>query len=304
MNIREALRSLGHMRFLRFGVRDRVIRRFHHPDRCDSELFSVPFFGARYSGDFSTFVDWSVYYYGAYALEELRLMGDFLGAMEDPVVLDIGSNVGNHTLFAALHAKEVFAFEPHDAVADQLDRKIAENCLTNVTVLRFGLGESDGSVEHPLPAGHGIGTGRFAQSSPGGQSLPMSIRRGDSVVADLQLPRVHFVKIDSEGNEPFVLRGLKHTLHRDRPLVFFEWTQGERKLGTSCEPSLLPRGYRFYQFVGDTVVMGVFRKPAYELQLLRDFWPHGSLLAAPQEYIARLRRERPTLDVVKRLIDR
>lgn len=304
MNPRAMLRSLGHMQLLRFGVRDRIIRRFHHPDRCDPEQFSVPFFGGRYGGDFSTFIDWSVYYYGAYALEELRLIGDFLGTMDAPVVLDIGANVGNHTLFAALQAKEVVAFEPWDAVADQLEQKVAENRLNNVTLLRLALGEHDGTANYALPAGHNTGTGSFVPSAGDGQSLQLAIRRGDDVVRELQLPRVHFLKIDTEGYEPFVLRGLAKTLQRDRPLVFFEWTQGERKLVGSCEPSLLPPGYRFYQFVGDTVVMGVFRKPTYELQLLRDHWPDGNLLAAPQEYIARLRRDYPTLDVVKRLVDR
>jgi hypothetical protein len=117
------LRTAGQAEWLRFGVRDRIIRFFHNPDTCSPESFIAPFFGAKYAGNFDTFIDWSVYYYGAYAKEELRLFDDFLRTMEQPVVLDVGANIGHHTLFAAMHSKEVFHLSLLQTLRKNLSKK-------------------------------------------------------------------------------------------------------------------------------------------------------------------------------------
>ena len=117
MLIQKTLRLLGHCHWLRFGVRDRIIRLMHNPDTAASKEFDVPFFGAKYHGNFDCYLDWLVYYYGAYGQEELRLIGDVLRTLKEPVFMDVGANIGNHTLFAAKFSKLVLAFEPFEDVA-------------------------------------------------------------------------------------------------------------------------------------------------------------------------------------------
>jgi FkbM family methyltransferase len=72
------------------------------------------------------------------------------------------------------------------------------------------------------PNSHNTGTGSFANSGNEGETLSLPIRVGDEVLADQNIKNIHFIKIDTEGFEPFVLRGLKNTLELCRPLVFFE----------------------------------------------------------------------------------
>ena len=62
------------MRFLRFGLRDRIARLVHNPDKAQNKNFEVNFFGKKYIGNFSVYIDWSTYYFGAYAIEELEFM--------------------------------------------------------------------------------------------------------------------------------------------------------------------------------------------------------------------------------------
>src|SRR5215472_14769316 len=97
---RQLLRAVGHQRYLRFGVRDRVLRRLDDPDITASAEFVAPFFGARYRGNFDTFVDWSAYYYGAYERDDLEVIGDLIAPLDAPTFVDVGANVGHHTLFA------------------------------------------------------------------------------------------------------------------------------------------------------------------------------------------------------------
>jgi hypothetical protein len=46
--------------------------------------------------------------------------------------------------------------------------------------------------------------------------------RGDEFVAEHVRGKINFVKIDVEGHEVAVLRGLRETIARDRPAVMFE----------------------------------------------------------------------------------
>jgi FkbM family methyltransferase len=277
---------VGHAEWLRFGLRDRLLRSAHDPDTCAPEEFVVPFFGGSYRGDFSTFIDWSVFYYGAYAREELRLIEDVLGAIDSPVAIDVGANVGHHTLFMALHAQRVIAFEPFAAVAAALKRKVADNGLENVAVLDCALGDRNMTATYFKPIGHNTGTGGFVAPGDGRDTVQLPIRIGDEVLAETGVDRVHFIKIDTEGFEAFVLRGLRQTLSRCRPIVLFEWTGGR----DGSPSALFPERYRVLAFLPDVNVLGVFREHAYSVRPLTDDSFDGYLLAVPEESLELHRR--------------
>ena len=63
------LRRFGHLDWLAFGIRDRIIRYFVNPDTVEGKEFVTDFFGLQYQGNLNTFIDWSVYFYGAYEKE-------------------------------------------------------------------------------------------------------------------------------------------------------------------------------------------------------------------------------------------
>src|SRR5580765_8223840 len=123
---REILRFVGHRRWLR--GRDRILRAFEHPDHQQPFPFTTDFFGLPYTGNMTNFIDWSVYYYGGFNLQELELLGeiaDRLRAMGQPVnVFDVGANIGQHTLFVSGHADHVYSFEPFQLVRSEMKRKL------------------------------------------------------------------------------------------------------------------------------------------------------------------------------------
>lgn len=254
---RKILQRLGHVSWLRFGIRDRIIRLMHNPDTCESEDFIVPFFGATYRGNFDTFIDWSVFYYGAYAKEELRLFDDFLQTLDKPIVIDVGANIGHHTLFAALRSTRVVSFEPFMEVAEKLEQKVEDNLLSNVSLFKCALGEKNEMAVYSKPQGHNTGTGSFVKNQKNIETLNLPIRIGDELFDEHKINDVDFIKIDTEGFEPSVLRGLKKIMHRCRPIVFFEWSQNENRSKENDNESLFPSDYTFFQFVPDTVVMYV-----------------------------------------------
>lgn len=283
---RRLLRALGHQHALRFGFRDRILRRFDDPDRTSSAEFVVPFYGTKYRGNFDTFIDWSVYYYGAYERDDLELIGDFLAALGDPVFVDVGANVGHHTLFAATRCRRVIAVEPFEPLVRRIQQKIDDNALTNVTIVACGLGERDETALYTPSTTNNTGTGAFGVSASG-QTVTLPIRSGDEVLAEADGSRVSFLKIDTEGFEGHVLRGLSRTLGAARPVVWFEWSPRMAADRTDAR-ELFPDRYAFYRRAPDQSALGVFRRPAGQLEPLTGRWPEADILAVPGDFASRV----------------
>jgi FkbM family methyltransferase len=298
---RSFLRLLGHLNFIRFGVRDRILRYLHNPDTAASEFFEVDFYGHAYPGNFNNFIDWSVFYYGAYAREELSLIGNLLEPMEAPVVLDIGANVGHHSLFAATAASTVHSFEPFANVADKLKEKMARNRLANITLHEIGLGEATGSKLFNPPSANNPGTGTFLCADPQVNSLELRIERGDQYLEERKIDRVDLIKMDIEGFEVFALKGLRDTLQKFRPVCFFEWSQEHRQDSMEDGLQLFPRDYLFFDFSSERPVLWLFNAPKYSLTKLNGAWKDGNLLAVPKEYAERVNALNPSPTIARRL---
>ena len=283
---RRLLRVLGHQRTLRFGFRDRILRRFDDPDRTASEEFVVPFYGARYRGNFDTFIDWSVYYYGAYERDDLELIGDFLAAMRDPVFVDVGANVGHHTLFAATRCRRVIAAEPFEPLVRRIRQKIEDNGLSNVTAVACGFGDREGTAPYTPSTTNNTGTGAFDVAAAG-HTISLPVRRGDNVLAEAGVDAVSFVKIDTEGFEARVLDGLRRTLIAARPVVWFEWSPRSAADRPDVR-DLFPEGYAFYRRKPDLTRLVVFRRVAPVLERLVSPWPETDILAIPAEFLSQV----------------
>ncbi len=121
-------------------------------------------------------------------------------------VLDIGANIGTHSLAFARTAAHVWSFEPQQLTHYTLCANLLLNNIFNVTPLQLALGNSEGLIPMWVPdptvrnASAGISVGE-------GQSM-VAMKKLDS----LGLPQIYFMKIDVEGYEYEVLRGAEATL--------------------------------------------------------------------------------------------
>ena len=288
--LRRAVRWIGRQRWLRFGVRDRLARLVHDPDQAMAEEFNVPFFGLRYVGDFASFIDWSVYYFGAYSEAELELLGRVLSMSEGGCCLDVGANVGNHTLLFACHAESVIAFEPVPVLADQIRKRVAWNGLQNVEVVQLGLGDVAADLPFFASTDHNQGTGTFIAGVHQAAASSLHVRPGDEMLAERGDPWVVLAKIDVEGFEPDALRGLRKTLDRCRPIVFFEWSELSIERAAGADPdTFFPAGYSLFRFEPEVVWLWAFSRAPYALKPWgREWQGNANLLALPMEDLGRL----------------
>src|ERR1039457_5222139 len=88
-----ALRLLGCSDWLPFGARNRLVSFFCRAEYSSSLPFEVDFFGFRYPGDLSCYLDWYVYFFGVYEKTTLFFLRDLLREKRGEVFVDIGANV-------------------------------------------------------------------------------------------------------------------------------------------------------------------------------------------------------------------
>jgi len=228
------LRWLGRQTWLPRG-QDLLLRMLCDPQTAPHFFFEIDFFGQRYRGDLAHYIDWVVFCYGAAPYSEVSLLKEVVAELRSrrcsPVnFFDVGANVGHHTLFMAPLADCVLAFEPFPPLRSLIEEKISLNALNNVVVVPFGLGERDETLEYFPGKGANPGAGTFL---PNGQihvedSVKLTVRNGDLLCEERNFPRIDLLKVDVEGFEPFVFRGLANRIGRDRPVILTELTDASR----------------------------------------------------------------------------
>ena len=187
-----------------------------------------------------------LYWLGEYEPETTALFCQL--AARSSVILDIGAADGLYAILAAAAnpAARILAFEPGSDAAGVCARNFALNLpLTrHVELHALALGEAD--AESTLyVAGETGGTSSLnPEFRADRREQRVVVRSGDSLLAELAIPRIDLIKLDTESTEPAVLRGLAGTLRRDRPDIVCEVLYGrtERELADL----LAPLGYRFF----------------------------------------------------------
>ncbi|WP_416971096.1 FkbM family methyltransferase [Streptomyces sp. 4F14] len=152
------------------------------------------------------------------ALRDLLRPGD--------VFYDIGANVGFCTVLGARRVGphgRVYSFEPLPDNVTALRHNIALSGLPNVTVLACALADRRGPALL-TPAGEPFWARLSILPPPPGAraAIPVACRSVDELVRGGRIAAPHVVKIDVEGAEPGVLRGMAATLRTARPVVVCE----------------------------------------------------------------------------------
>jgi FkbM family methyltransferase len=207
------------------------------------ELLRRPFSGEKkvvrvddFDGDLVMYLDLSehmqsqIFWYGTYSRDICFLLNREL--KQGMVFVDGGANAGEITLLAAKRvgaSGRVLSFEPLDPMADQLQRNIDENKLTNVEVLRVGLSRAAGEATIYIARDNfsdgsrhdGLGT-LFPTRERGEEAGTVPLITLDAFCRDRGLHRLDMIKLDIEGGELAALEGAREVLATMRPALIIE----------------------------------------------------------------------------------
>jgi FkbM family methyltransferase len=175
----------------------------------------------------------------------------------DGVFLDVGANVGLHTLAIAAHVSQggaVVAFEPHPINHRLLVHNIEQNGLRHVVAENLGLAETAATLTGTARAG----SGNWSLASQGDYHFEVRLLRLDDYLRDHPLPRIDMMKIDVEGAEVRVLRGARQTIERFRPLIVFEvcpmWLAKMQSSVAELFAELVGHDYSIYPLPGRKII--------------------------------------------------
>jgi len=199
---------------------------------------------------------WSGNFYEAELLEFAKK----LKLDKNKVIVDVGANVGNHTIFFSLFCpySKIFAFEPYDKIRKILESHIELNKLRDIKVLPYAVGAKIGLCDlGKVINKYGVEYNGRTYIKEGSSIKMVTL---DEVLKD---EKVSLIKIDVEDYEYNVLRGAKETLQRCHPYLFIEARSIELKqkidkylkiLGYACTAKFNPYNLTYFYEVIDKIV--------------------------------------------------
>lgn len=162
-------------------------------------------------------------------------------------VIDIGSNIGNHSHFFKniCNAKHVICFEPLPENFELLEK----NCPT-CTLYKKGISSYNGTgyLTHSDGVNNNSGTAKMGNSG-----LEIEVNTLDN----FDFENVTFIKIDVEGHELEVLKGSINTIKKYKPNILVETHSG---ISPENVAELLPQGYIFEQLGHEPHYLYKFKK--------------------------------------------
>jgi FkbM family methyltransferase len=223
--------------------------------------------------DTSTWIGSKIVYTGDYEPELKKIFKSIIKKGDH--VLDVGANIGFHTLyFAQLVGNKgtVTSFEPVPRNYEALNININLNNYSNINTFNVALSNKKEQIAIDIDL-KSTNPGAYNLFSKGGQTQ-INCEIGDEVIVN---QKIDFIKIDVEGYESFVIDGLLETIKRNKPKIIFEYDKYYHQKTDRPENYILALlatlGYRFQY---------IFRNKRKDIEQFKDL-VSGNILALPNE---------------------
>jgi FkbM family methyltransferase len=166
-------------------------------------------------------VDNEIYLHGVYEPYFLLKIKEHISSGD--IFVDIGANIGQHSLFAASIVGDcgrVISFEPIKSIYNQLVHSVEVNKFHNVDAYNFACGNMQSKKNISINK-ENAGASSLVLTAEGGVEEVLVIP-ADSILSNYN--KIDFIKIDTEGFELPVLEGLSKTIEKFRPKIMLEFS--------------------------------------------------------------------------------
>jgi len=183
------------------------------------------------------------------------------------IVVEVGANIGYYALFESQLIGEkgrIYAIEPVSSNLELLRKNIELNGYSNIDLYPFAIGESNGIHSMYLttwrnkPSLRDItGTRKEKHFT---EEIKVEVMAFDDFIKDKSYP--NFVRMDVEGYEYHIIRGMKDTLQRKLPLTLlieFHFHLMTRQESTEILDTLRSAGFRIVDVVSEAPPFGIHR---------------------------------------------
>ncbi len=218
----------------------------------------------RIRADLNDWLQRQIFMYGTYRVEERHRHLMLSRVKEGGTILDVGAHIGYYSLLFAKRTGQsgrVFAFEPSSQNYGRLLENISLNDLANITTVKAAVSDEAGTATINLAAGSNTGSTSLHFDTDAVGTEQVKTITIDDYLERHRIDEVNLIKIDVEGHELHVLRGLRRTLTLPAdtaPELFVEVNEITlQNSGTPMEAifaELATAGYKAYRIVSSNEV--------------------------------------------------
>lgn len=163
-------------------------------------------------------VDMKIFRDGIYEKDILDDIYNELDATKN--LIDIGANIGQHSLLMSPYCKNVYSFEPIPAVYNQFKESIALNNFQNIQIYNLAIGNKKEALPFNYVINH-AGTSSFVErENPNSNIITVLIDTLENILGNTKMD---VIKLDVEGYESVVILGNKEKILKDKPVIFMEY---------------------------------------------------------------------------------
>ena len=137
-----------------------------------------------------------------YDENEWKALAKACGSTENPILIDVGANVGLYSLLLAKAVPEVrvLAYEPHPGLCKQMNYNLSINTGHNISVFEFAISDQPGKAWLKTNTGN-LGQTRLVTDG----DVEVACTTLQAVVEQEKLSHIDALKVDVEGYEDRVL---------------------------------------------------------------------------------------------------
>ena len=219
-------------------------------------------FGAKVAVSLPDLIQSRIYFFGVWEPHLTQFVRDTLS--EGDYFVDVGANIGYFSLLASSLVGprgKVFSVEASPSIFQKLQANIAMNKSANIAAFNMAASDREGTLSIYLGSDHNLGSTTTVASvaSNGGQKLEAVIPAGPlpAIIGAENLLKARMIKIDVEGAEPSVIRGIGALLKEfgDETEWVIEispgWSDQTGDETAELLASFREAGYKLYQLAND-----------------------------------------------------
>lgn len=150
--------------------------------------------------------------------------------LTDPVIFDIGSNIGSFSIWLAKFFPngKIYSFEPQRLIFQMLCGNLAINNIFNVYTYNIAFGNTNCRIEIEEPnynIPNDFGTFSLVNNTIKDKSNKsiIDLYTVDNFMSGSKIDKIDLIKIDAEGMDLQILQGASETIKKYKPILFVEY---------------------------------------------------------------------------------
>lgn len=196
----------------------------------------------------------SLYLRGTFEKEELLLLKNLTKSIKNPIIFDIGANIGLHSIVMAESnpTSKIYSFEPSSSTRKILEYNIQNKHLANqVKILPFAVSDSIGKAHFFQTDDNAYSSLKDTQRKEVISKIEVELITIDEFMIREKLQKIDLIKIDVEGFDTEVIKGGLKTFQEFKPDIFIEIYKGINSNPNPLETInlLLNIGYKAFLIV-------------------------------------------------------